>query len=46
MDRSYVGQVERGEQNATVTTLAKLARAVGCDIAHFCKGLPLPGEDF
>lgn len=45
MDRSYVGQVERGEQNATVTTLAKLARATGCDIATFCKGLPLPGED-
>lgn len=46
MDRSYVGQVERGEQNATVTTLAKLARAIGCDIATFCKGVPLPGEDF
>lgn len=44
MDRSYVGQVERGEQNATVTTLAKLARATGCDIAAFCRGLPLPGE--
>ena len=44
MDRSYVGQVERGEQNATVTTLAKLARATGCDIGAFCKGLPLPGE--
>ena len=40
MDRSYVGQLERGEQNATVITLAKLAGVIGCDIAAFVRGLP------
>ena len=44
IDRSYVGQIERGEQNATVMTLARVARVIGCDVAAFCHGLPLPKE--
>ncbi|GDY24098.1 hypothetical protein LBMAG56_54450 [Verrucomicrobiota bacterium] len=44
MDRSYVGQLERGEQNATVLTLAKLARVIECDMAAFVHDLPIPNQ--
>jgi transcriptional regulator with XRE-family HTH domain len=28
--RTYIGAIERGEKNATVVTLAKIARALRC----------------
>lgn len=31
--RTYVGAVERGEKSVTVMTLAKLARALRCELA-------------
>ena len=33
VDRSYVGRIERGEQNPTVDTLLKIARALRCKIS-------------
>ena len=32
LDPNYLGQVERGKQNPTVTTLAKIATALGADL--------------
>jgi len=40
LDRSYVGRVERGEQNLTFTALVRLARAMDCDIATLTVDLP------
>lgn len=33
VDRSYVGRVERGDNNVAVLTLARLAHALGISIA-------------
>ena len=33
VDRSYVGRVERGDNNVAVLTLARLARALGISMA-------------
>lgn len=33
VDRSYVGRVERGDNNVAVLTLAKLSRALGVSVA-------------
>lgn len=33
LDRSYVGRVERGDNNAAILTLTKLARALGVTVA-------------
>lgn len=32
VDRSYVGRVERGDNNVAVLTLAKLAKALGISV--------------
>lgn len=40
LDRSYVGRVERGEQNLSFTSLVKIARALGCDVAALTIDLP------
>ncbi len=34
VDRSYVGRVERGDNNAAILTLARLARALDISIAE------------
>jgi transcriptional regulator with XRE-family HTH domain len=34
VDRSYVGRVERGDNNAAILTLAKLAKALGVSVAR------------
>ena len=34
VDRSYVGRVERGDNNVAVLTLARLASALGVSIAR------------
>lgn len=33
VDRSYVGRVERGDNNAAVLTLVKVAKALGTSVA-------------
>ena len=33
IDRAYVGRVERGKENVTITTLEALARALGVAVA-------------
>lgn len=33
VDRSYVGRVERGDNNVAILTLAKLAKALGVSLA-------------
>lgn len=40
LDRSYVGRVERGENNLTVMSLIKICRALHCDIAALGSDLP------
>ncbi|MDK4717534.1 helix-turn-helix transcriptional regulator [Rhizobium sp. CNPSo 4039] len=35
VERAYVGYLERGNKNPTVTTLAKIAAALSCDISEF-----------
>jgi transcriptional regulator with XRE-family HTH domain len=40
LDRSYVGRIERGEHNLTLTALIKLCRAMRCDVASLTFGLP------
>lgn len=37
VDRSYVGRVERGDNNVAVLTLARLARALDTSIAKLMK---------
>lgn len=32
LDRSYLGRIERGEQNATLDSAQRLANAVGADL--------------
>ena len=38
-DRNYWGRVERGKQNVSISTLARIARALGVDMAHLIEGL-------
>jgi transcriptional regulator with XRE-family HTH domain len=33
VDRSYLGRIERGDNNAAVLTLQKVARALGISVA-------------
>jgi transcriptional regulator with XRE-family HTH domain len=33
VDRSYVGRVERGDNNVAILTLAKLAKALGVSVS-------------
>lgn len=37
VDRSYVGRVERGDNNAAILTLARLSRALDISIAKLMK---------
>ena len=37
IDRSYVGRVERGDNNVAVLTLLKLANALGTTVAQLMK---------
>ena len=40
IDRSYIGGVERGERNITITVLCKIAAGLRCDVAALTKDLP------
>lgn len=35
VDRSYLGGIERGEENPSVDTLEKIARVLDCDLRNF-----------
>ncbi len=37
VDRSYVGRVERGDNNVAILTLAKLAKALGVTVAKLAQ---------
>lgn len=39
LDRSYVGQVERGERNISIQNIEKLARALRVKIAELFRGV-------
>lgn len=39
LDRTYIGGLERGERNATVQTLVRVAKALGVSVAVLCKGV-------
>lgn len=43
VDRSYVGRLERGEENPTVGVLDRLARALSVHVSELLKK-PQPGE--
>jgi transcriptional regulator with XRE-family HTH domain len=45
LDRSYVGRIERGEDNLTFLSLIKLCRAMKCDVASLTVGLPPASYD-
>jgi len=40
LDRSYVGGIERGSRNITISTLCQVARALNQDLGKLTKGLP------
>ena len=40
IDRSYIGGVERGQRNLTITMLCQICSAMGCDVASLTKDLP------
>lgn len=46
LDRSFVGQVERGERNISFYSLCKLSAVVGTDLGKLCQDLPQAGEKF
>jgi len=41
MDRSYMGMIERGEKNITLTKLCQISLALGCDIPTLTVDMPL-----
>lgn len=45
LNRSYVGQVERGERNISLKNICKLARAIGCPSANLLIGVELPSAN-
>jgi transcriptional regulator with XRE-family HTH domain len=40
MDRAYLGRVERGGQNISVVTAARIAGALGVGVAALFEGVP------
>lgn len=40
IDRSFMGQVERGQRNVSVATLCRLAAVIGRDLGSLCADLP------
>lgn len=40
LDRTFVGQVERGERNISIDNIAKLARALGLELAELMRHHP------
>jgi len=44
IDRSFMGQVERGQRNVSVLTLYKLAAVIGVDVGSFFGTAMLPPQ--
>ncbi len=42
IDRSYVGQLERGEKNTTLHTMLSVAHSLDIDLGELTTGLELP----
>ena len=42
LDRSYFGEVERGERNLTFFSLCQICTGLNCDVAAVTKGIPHP----
>ena len=41
IDRSFMGQVERGQRNVSFVTLCKIASVLKADLGVLCCGLPM-----
>ena len=39
LSANYIGTLERGCQNPSLTSLASLAKGLGCSMAETCKGI-------
>ena len=39
IDRSFMGQVERGQRNVSISTLLRLARVLEVNLGSWCEGL-------
>ena len=39
IDRSYIGQVERGERNVAFINVVKMARALGVSVSELTEGV-------
>jgi len=39
LDRTYIGGVERGERNATLGTMLRIAKALKTTVADLCEGI-------
>lgn len=39
IDRSYVGQIERGERNISFSNLCKIAEALGVSVSNLVEGV-------
>ena len=44
IDRSYMGQVERGERNISIVSLCKISLVLKKDLGFLCAGLPEGSE--
>lgn len=42
---TYIGQVERGERNATVLSIARIASGLGIELSTLFEKLESPGEE-
>ncbi|MBO9500666.1 helix-turn-helix transcriptional regulator [Brevundimonas sp. A19_0] len=41
IDRSHMGKIERGERNVTILNLARIAKALGCNLSELIAGSAL-----
>ena len=39
LDRTYIGGLERGERNATLASVLRVARALGASASELCEGI-------
>lgn len=39
IDRSYIGQIERGERNIAFSNILKIARALGVKVSNLVEGI-------
>lgn len=44
LDRAWLGRLERGTQNPSIVTIARLAAAFRMDLGDLLRGMPLPAR--